>query len=264
MWVVPETKSVAECIVLMNQHSIGALMIVSPLRDDELVGVFTERDLIKHFEVLHMGFLWDRPVKAFMTRQLFTVGPGAVHQAPILMAKHKIRHIPVTRSEGGWERLLGLISMRDLFQHSAESLARNASASRADPLPDKRSTKIAGVVTEDPAVLSLIDHSLGLSRHLVMKAIVGSEDPAAQADQLSQLDGILLDIDGLDRPTWEEIVDKRLKAHHRGPLAVLFNPFLLDERTREDLKEYTAAKSIHLISKPLCQGLLLERFLRLV
>lgn len=265
IWTVTETTSVADCIGVMKLHSIGAVIVVSQVRADEIVGIFSERDLVKHFEVMHMGYLWDHPVKAFMTRQLVKVGPETIHEAPKLMAKHSIRHVPVTKIDGGRERLLGLISMRDLFHRSVNTIAHQATgATRPGPAPGKRAVKIAGVVSDDPAVLELVDKNSGRTDQLVMKAMVRTGDPDTQASQLSQLDGLLIDIDNLAPQAWVEILEKRLKAPPKGPTVILFNPFLLDERLRDDLKEFASRKAIHLLSKPLCEGLLFEKFLKLV
>jgi CBS domain-containing protein len=91
-------------------RSVGCAVIVA---DREVVGIFTERDVLDRLNV-EAGSLSDRPISQFMTSPVETVG---LHD-PVAFALHKMdlggyRHLPVM-SEG---RIAGYISVRDILTH---------------------------------------------------------------------------------------------------------------------------------------------------
>ena len=117
----------AECpldvaLGLMNIHRIGALVVVTAERG--LLGIFTDRDLLRRVGVATSG--WQKlPVSSWMTRDPFTIGPDAGWDDAVgLMAKHRVRHLPVI--DGG--KVVGLISSRALMDRRNEHLNRRVEA----------------------------------------------------------------------------------------------------------------------------------------
>lgn len=112
---VDDSTQVGEVLRLMVDRSIGCVLVV---HDDELAGIFTERDALLRLNVDAAAFA-DRPVRDFMT-----VSPDTIEMdAPIAFALHKMdvggyRHLPVTT--GG--RPSGIISVRDILRYMTEDL----------------------------------------------------------------------------------------------------------------------------------------------
>ena len=103
-------QTVLEIAQAMVARNIGAVPVV---RDGLLVGIFSERDLMKR--VVAEG-LDPRAVRLdqVMTEDPLSVGPEeTVDNCMFLMRRHGFRHMPVC--DGG--RLLGIISLRDLLLH---------------------------------------------------------------------------------------------------------------------------------------------------
>ena len=103
----------AECTVLeaarsMMEHSIGALPV---LRNDELAGIFSERDVMNR--VVAVGRMPGQTrVSEVMTRNPRSVSPNeSIEDCLFLMREFGFRHLPVCEDK----RLKGLISLRDLL-----------------------------------------------------------------------------------------------------------------------------------------------------
>lgn len=115
---IRDDASVLDATRLMNQHRVGAVVV---LRDDELVGIFTERDVLTR--VIASGRELSRlPVREVMTREvLTTTSETDLSEVSELMREKRIRHLPVC-DDGG--RLLGLVSIGDVNAAFAEERER--------------------------------------------------------------------------------------------------------------------------------------------
>ena len=99
--------SVADCVSLMNEKKIGAMLVVD---DEQLVGIFTERDILTRV----VG-AWLAPattkVGEVMTKEPYCVSPAtSLEEAMSIISQKRIRHLPVV--EDG--KVLGMVSSGDL------------------------------------------------------------------------------------------------------------------------------------------------------
>ena len=103
-------QSVLEVAQAMVERNIGAVPVV---RDGTLVGVFSERDLMRR--VVVEGRDPARTLVAeVMTENPLTVEPSADLETCIfLMRRHGFRHLPVCQEQ----QLRGMVSMRDIILH---------------------------------------------------------------------------------------------------------------------------------------------------
>ena len=110
---VSPDSSVTECIQLMNELDIGAMLV---MEDDRLVGIFTERDAIT--KVLGTGLEPSyTKVSAVMSHNPICVSPSTtLEEAMTTITNQRIRHLPVVR-EG---KVLGMISSGDLTRWLVE------------------------------------------------------------------------------------------------------------------------------------------------
>ncbi len=106
---VSPSTTLRDAVGEMNKHNIGCLLV---LDDEELLGVFTERDVLnqaaKNFDTL------DHPVAEFMTPSPVTV----TKQDSIAYALHAMdlggyRHMPIVDEAG---HPVGVISVRDILR----------------------------------------------------------------------------------------------------------------------------------------------------
>ncbi len=109
LFMVQRTATVAEAVRLMAAHNVG---IVNVLDGDRLVGVFSERDVVRR--VVDRGLDPARtPVGDVMTTEIIVADADEDYQSAMRkMDQGNIRHLPVV-SEG---RLLSTISIRDLMR----------------------------------------------------------------------------------------------------------------------------------------------------
>jgi CBS domain-containing protein len=102
-------ESVFDAMQLMAANNIGALLV---MRDDQLVGILTERDFSRK------SYLLDKPVKdtlvkEIMTRQVAYVGLNDTNEdCMALITEMRARHLPVV-DEG---KVIGILSIGDLVK----------------------------------------------------------------------------------------------------------------------------------------------------
>ena len=110
--VSPDTP-IDAAIALMHERTVDCLLVT---RDDQLVGIFTDRDAVVKVA--------GKRLEAFHVRDFMTPDPVVLrHDDSIAVAIHKMatgdfRHIPIV--EGG--RATGVVTARDVFHHLATIL----------------------------------------------------------------------------------------------------------------------------------------------
>ena len=115
--------SVREAIALLAEKRIGALPV---MRDNAVVGVFSERDVIYHLQSDGPAML-DHKVGDVMTSPAVTVDPDTdVLNGLALMTKRRIRHLPVVRDGV----MVGLVSIGDLVKSRIDRIESEVQAMR--------------------------------------------------------------------------------------------------------------------------------------
>ncbi len=110
VYYVETSQSVLDTARFMSEKNIGAVAVV---RGDELVGIFSERDLMKR--VVAVG----KDPAATTVEQVMTADPLVVSPHERItdcmrtMKEHSFRHLPICDGR----KLKGLLSLRDLLLH---------------------------------------------------------------------------------------------------------------------------------------------------
>jgi CBS domain-containing protein len=108
--VADADQTVLEAARAMVERNIGAVPV---LRDGLLVGIFSERDLMKRVVVEGRDPRSTR-VDEVMTEDPLTVTPDEnLETCMILMRRHGFRHLPVCEGK----QLRGIVSLRDILLH---------------------------------------------------------------------------------------------------------------------------------------------------
>ena len=114
---------VREAVALLAERKIGALPVV---RDEEVVGIMSERDVIYCLARDGAGML-DWPVEKTMTSPIISAEPKMPVLAALgLMTDRRIRHLPVLDSG----RFVGLVSIGDLVKFRMDRVEAEAAALR--------------------------------------------------------------------------------------------------------------------------------------
>ncbi len=115
--ISPEA-SVYDAAVVMNEHRIGSVLVMS---EDRLVGIFTERDILRRVVAAQRDPA-ETAVSQVMTTDVACCRPHTdLEEARSVMKNRRIRHLPVV-ADGG--EVVGLISIGDLNAHQVDSQER--------------------------------------------------------------------------------------------------------------------------------------------
>ncbi|HET9066062.1 MAG TPA: CBS domain-containing protein [Gemmatimonadales bacterium] len=102
--------TVLAAAILMNERGTGSVLIIE---DDRLVGIFTERDLMRRV-VAMVKDPASTPLRDVMTTALVTCTPQAsMSDCGTLMSDRRIRHLPVIEGD----KVVGMITTGDLLAH---------------------------------------------------------------------------------------------------------------------------------------------------
>ena len=121
VYSVDADSSVLEAARFMMEHNIGAVPV---LRNGELVGIFSERDVMNR--VVAIG----RMPGTTKVAEVMTPNPKAVSvnetvdNSLFLMREHGFRHLPITEGK----QLKGLVSLRDLLLRYVKETERRAAS----------------------------------------------------------------------------------------------------------------------------------------
>jgi CBS domain-containing protein len=104
--VSPEA-TVLDAVRKMNHERIGALLV---MKDDELVGIFTERDVLIRVVDQARDPAATRVAEVMTGNPVVVTAAATINEAMAIVSEKRCRHLPVV-DEG---KLLGLVSAGDL------------------------------------------------------------------------------------------------------------------------------------------------------
>ncbi len=101
----------------MYENNVGCLVIVKRIMNGLVpVCIITERDIVKIIGSIDL-FIGQAAIRKFMSAPLITVrSTTTMSQAIDLMNAKKIRRLPITGKNNGSDRLVGIISDRDILK----------------------------------------------------------------------------------------------------------------------------------------------------
>ena len=110
--IVSPDDSVQSAIELMVEHDQGSVIVVDP--DDKVVGIFTERDVLRRYLTSQDKFLYLK-VSEVMSKPVTTVSTETpVAEALAIMNRKNIRRLPVVDGTG---RMIGFVSWMEMFKN---------------------------------------------------------------------------------------------------------------------------------------------------
>ncbi len=109
-------QTVYEAVVSMSYRGCGAIVVT---KDDKLVGIFTERDLLGRV-VAHGRDIESTKVSDVMSSNIETAKPhDSVSLCMGRMNHGGYRHMPVTDKD---DNLIGILSQRDFISYTMDNL----------------------------------------------------------------------------------------------------------------------------------------------
>lgn len=113
-------QTVEEVVQTLVENNCGSLLVCDPNRLEPMVGIITERDILKA-TAAKTAPLSEIRVADVMSKDLITGSPSdTVAQVMRLLTENRIRHLPVI--EDG--ELKGLVSIGDVVKAQLDELAK--------------------------------------------------------------------------------------------------------------------------------------------
>lgn len=107
--VLSETQ-VNEAVALLDQHRIGAIVVVD--QQHRVLGILSERDVVRILAKRGVSALAE-PVSDHMTHPVSTCSEHhSIDWVMNEMTNHRFRHIPITEGE----RLMGIVSIGNVVK----------------------------------------------------------------------------------------------------------------------------------------------------
>ena len=236
----------------MRDQRVGSVLIVSDRNEGDLVGIFTERDLLYHVSLILEGSHWGRPIRTIMTTPVHTIDVHQIGQTPGLMLENHIRHVPVTwTDEAGKKILLGVISMRDVFKwyySTQEALDVTRSDKRmfgqARTRPSREKIKIA-LLSKNQAFFRFLRTTLD---HFLPSEVIAL-DP--QTELLDNAQFLVVDLDQLEQNFWSKLLLAKSKEGGVRLVIVIFDPGSVDPGVQEVLEALSHSEKFLILKKPL-------------
>lgn len=111
VYTITPDATVYEAVARMNQHKLGALVVVSREDPQDVLGIFTERDVMRRV-VGQLRYADLVVVGEVMTRDMVSCAPTLpIEEAAQIMQEQRIRHLPVLDDN---DRLCGMLSIGDI------------------------------------------------------------------------------------------------------------------------------------------------------
>ena len=115
VYTVSKDITLTEVIGKLAKLNIGSLPVVD--RDSKLLGIISERDLIKNAHLFRSNNFLSFKVGNVMTKEVIKCNSMATSEDLMrLMTDYKIRHIPIVRGNF----LIGIVSIGDVVKRLLE------------------------------------------------------------------------------------------------------------------------------------------------
>ncbi len=118
IYSVNRDQTVAETVRYMAEKNVGAVPV---LKEDRLVGVFSERDVIKRVLARGLDPATINVGDVMTTKLVVAQADESFESCLAKMRKAHCRHLPVVQAD----RLIGVVSLRDLLMIDLDEKERN-------------------------------------------------------------------------------------------------------------------------------------------
>jgi CBS domain-containing protein len=246
--VVPADMPIGDAVRKMRENDVGSLLVVREVIPHDLVGIFTERDLVHKVDEIQHGGYWNKGIASVMTKPVISVSLYELKQAPEIMKRCHIRHLPVVfNDEDGQNHIVGVISMRDLFDNYYEMGVK---------------TSLERDHARKPQILLACKNpqSIGMLRTILSqggRADITELDLDAVLKDSSLIlkngkkDLLILDLDYAPVAKWVELLRELNRNPEYPACVILFTPDLHEAKNTNILKKLHESHRMTAYAKPI-------------
>ena len=117
-------SSITDTIRLMISNKISSVLIIDDGR--EIIGIVTERDILRKISTLDVDMKLARPIRTIMARPVkFVYEDSLLSDIKKLHQNLDCRHFPVLKkkdSPTNLDNLVGIVSTTDIFHYTLKTL----------------------------------------------------------------------------------------------------------------------------------------------
>ncbi len=245
----------------MHDRNVGSLLVVSADWRAELIGIFTERDLLKRLTDIRKNNAWEKTVSWVMSKPVHVIESKDLKKAPRFMLDKGIRHLPIVDTDSnGYPQLSGVISMRDLFRQLVEE---SESFSLSETVWNLRSSKPlkVGVMSDDDAIYKLVKSASRIRGSTELRKLKTTASQAAESNlgDLDDLDALVIDFDRGVTRSWLQVLTRMAGGDGKPRILLVLDPSNHSKATLSALEKLAErSKRFALFSKPI-DALALQR-----
>ncbi len=235
-----------ECIRLMKDANTGSVLVLGDNAESLLIGIFTERDLLKKIHLIRDGNHWSRPIRTVMTSPVISIHPSEIEHAHQILISNQIRQVPVIDPENkGEKQVIGMITMKDLFLDAwgQSDLAQIGSEIQKYKPRDQSRFKCC-IISKDVFFIKLIGDFAG--QVLGIKSKILKPDAGLTAN----LDVLFLDVDDFPPDAWPVYVKGISRNKNLKFVILAMNPRQYAQTTLSTLQLLEKTKKFWIYRKP--------------
>jgi len=234
---------ISECVSLMNERGIGSVLVNFREDPNGLVGIFTERDLLRNIELIHTGGYWSFPVSSIMSRPVVTVERQYLDQAATLMLQYGFRHLPVMETlPGGQKKLAGIVSIRDILRAKVIHPEPHA------PTDPNEFKPLIHVQTRSPDPKFVSSITQLLKKLLKNSTFVTQIDPATEKPSQGLF---VVDADGMESTEIARVVRIHLARAETRAIFIIHSPGSISDAALKAYDKLRSTGKLELFPKPL-------------
>jgi len=250
--VVSAELSISDCVRKMRDHDVGSVLVVRGSAPHDLVGIFTERDLVHRVDEIQHGGYWEKTVSTVMSHPVITLSIYELSKAAEMMMRCRIRHLPVIYEDTDRKQhLAGVISMRDLF----EDLVRGETKPAEKAYEEARIAIMSRDSTSREVLKTLF--SQGGEAHIdelvLDPALEESEGLKSVLQELRKKKAgvFVLDLDFIGPAQWAKLLQLLNHEDHAPQNIILFTPGFHDPKNVAILTQLEKGGKITAFAKPI-------------
>jgi hypothetical protein len=243
---VPSDTTIRETLRVMREHNVGSVLVNNYQHPHNLVGIFTERDLLKWVGEIEKHGSWDTGIATIMTKKIISLSLLEIDRAPEVMVENNIRHLPIVyETEIGHSHVAGVVSMRDAFR---SLIAEKREKAVTAQYMNKRTIMLGHGAREREVQKKLLEQYLDLQ--VISEDFSQSVDPVKLIPSILTGDLFILDLDHFAASFWplllKRILDEKVHPH----VFVVYDPVLQEAKSVQALKQLSKGSVIHVFPKP--------------